>query len=151
MVNAVSRMDKSSLRENFLKTRRLFGVVAGAAALTLAMSTQAYAADYSMKTDDGDPGGKVEFTTNGDVLKVTDIEADGWGVKAWVIKKSTGNVVYTIQAGGTGNSKTARASDGGSHNLAEDSGSTAQYKFRVCLHKENSNAYCDDANDWVNQ
>ncbi|MDQ0602977.1 hypothetical protein QF037_007322 [Streptomyces canus] len=127
---------------NFVKVRRILGVSAGAVALALSLSTNAFAADYSVQTDDGDPGGKLSFVSDGDIMTVKDQEADGWGVKAWVW--IDGNLQYTLQAGGNGNTDTARASDGGSHNLPE--GKTL--KVRVCLHKENEDAYCDDASGW---
>jgi hypothetical protein len=126
-----------------LKVRRILGVSAGAIALAFVATTNAYAADYSIQTDDGAPGGKLSFVTNGDVMTVKDQEADGWGVKAWVWVDGT--LKYTLQAGGNGNTDTARASDGGSHDLPENK----KLHVRVCLHKENADEYCDDATDWT--
>ncbi|MYQ77640.1 MULTISPECIES: hypothetical protein [unclassified Streptomyces] len=128
-----------------MKLGKILGVTAGAAALALTFSTQAMAADYSVSTDDGDPGGKMSATLYGDIITVKDQEADGWGVKGWVFN-SSGGVVYTLQAGGNGNTATGRASMGGKYNLTEG----AKYKLRVCLHKENKDAYCDDSSYFKN-
>ncbi|WP_406451273.1 hypothetical protein OG782_15445 [Streptomyces sp. NBC_00876] len=129
-----------------MKLGRILGVSAGAAALALTFSTQAMAADYSVQTDDGSPGGKISITLRGDVVTLSDQEADGWGVKGWIIN-SKGKTVYTLQAGGNGAKAIGRASQGGARNLAEKG---AKYKLRVCLHKENRDAYCDDTSYFKN-
>ncbi|MER5771346.1 hypothetical protein [Streptomyces sp. NPDC001985] len=120
-------------------------MTASAMALTLFASTQASAADYSVQTDDGDPGGKISITLYGDVVTIKDQEADGWGVKGWVFN-SDGSTRYTLQVGGVNSTETGRASMGGKYNLTEG----ARYKLRVCLHKENQTGYCDDTAYFVN-
>lgn len=127
------------------RTRAAFGMVAAAAAVVLMTGTPSYAASYSMQTDDGDPGGKITFDTYGDIVTVRDQEPDGWAVKGWVYNPN-GSVRYTLQANSYGDTDTARASDGGSHNLAENT----TYKFRVCLHRSTVEAaYCDESY-WLN-
>src|SRR5437899_12594670 len=92
--------------------RGMLGVMAGVG-LSLALTGPALAADHTMHTDDGDPGGRVEFTANGDVVRLCDIEADGWAVGLYVYDVNQNLYKYGLQAGGNGTCKTARASDGG--------------------------------------
>ncbi|WP_411130348.1 hypothetical protein [Streptomyces sp. x-19] len=105
------------------------------------MSTESYASDLTFYTTDADPGGRAEFTKNGDIFKVCDIEEDGWAVSGAVYDGNASPVslpIYWIHAGGKGNCTTAFAGDGGSHNLPE--GKT--YKLEVCLYHGSETNYC---------
>lgn len=121
--------------------KRVLGVTLAAVALAFGATTNAYAADHTMHTNDGDPGGRIEFTANGDVVRICDIEADGWAATggAQLVGSSTWPVWMT--AGGNGECVTSRASDGGSHDLKEGE----VYHFEICLRKSGqADSYCDD-------
>ncbi|SFP85231.1 hypothetical protein [Actinomadura madurae] len=53
---------------------------------------------YEMRTDDGDPGGKVEFWTVGDHVRVTDTQADGKSVEVvvWNVTKDPNKKEYVL-------------------------------------------------------
>lgn len=127
-----------------MRIGKLAGLAVASLALCLAVDAPASAVDYSMSTDDGDPGGKVKFTMHGDVVEVCDQESDGYAAKVWVYNPN-GSTRYTLQAGTSGVCKTARASQGGSHDLTEG----VSYTFKICLHKSGSDKYCDTS-DWKN-
>ncbi|MFG2894894.1 hypothetical protein [Streptomyces sp. NPDC048248] len=120
-----------------MKVARSLGVVAASAALAFTMSTESYAAGVTLYTNDAAPGGRAKFTSNGDVLTVCDLEADGWAVTAG-IGPNEWSATYTLKRGGTGNCATAKASDGGSHNLKEGKG----YTLKVCLYQGSTVNYC---------
>ncbi|MFB4300553.1 hypothetical protein [Actinomadura sp. NTSP31] len=128
----------------FKKTKIAAASVA-AGVLALSVATPALAYDQKVSTDDGDPGGRVEWTAYGDVVKVCDIEADGWAAKVFVGYFVSGfppvHDSYSLQAGGNGTCKTARASDGGSHDLPEGK----QLSITVCLADSShpQGTYCD--------
>lgn len=116
---------------------------AAAIVLSFAVANPALAADFTMQTQDGDPGGKIYWTAYGDVVKVCDQEADGWAVYAsigYYIGTSWGDEVYDLQVGGNGNCITRRASDGALYDLSE----TKPIFLKVCLDKSTENhSYCD--------
>ncbi|ANZ40975.1 hypothetical protein BBK82_38325 [Lentzea guizhouensis] len=128
------------------QTLAAVGTTAAAIALSLTMASPAHAADEWMYTDDGDPGGKVEFTANGDVVKLCDIEEDGHSVYLRVRDSNSNAVQYTYTIGGEGRCQTFRASLGEPYDLTEG----RAYDFRICLSKNGSHSYCDDAT-WKNQ
>ncbi|NSC22640.1 hypothetical protein FM076_16260 [Streptomyces albus subsp. chlorinus] len=108
-------------------------------------------ATYGMETDDGNPGGRIEFRTLGDVVSVSDQQAgDGFGaigyVYEYVNSTTRGDLVYSLRDDrADGVPAVARASDG--HNLTE--GRT--YWFRICLIGNGQGLeYCDWA-AWSNQ
>ena len=80
--------------------------------------------DHTWYTTDADKGGTVYVEENGDVVSVCDSAADGLSARADVaVKNSTGSydVRYTLVAsGGLGSCDSARASDGGRHDLPEN-------------------------------
>ncbi|MFI1436664.1 hypothetical protein [Streptomyces lydicus] len=131
-----------------MKLVRGLGVIAASVALAFGMSTESFAANFTMYTTDGDPGGRAQFTKYGDVFTVCDLEEDGWAVSGFVYKANSGDIaipIYSIHAGGKGNCSTAAASDGGAHDLPE----SRDYKFQVCLYHGSEAAYC--RNDlWYN-
>lgn len=113
--------------------------------VSLAMSTPALAYDDYVSTDDTDPGGRAYWTANGDVVKVCDIEADGWAAKVWVgYYSSSYHVVdrYTLEVGGNGNCASKSAANGGVYDLPEG----YQINITVCLVQGGDypqGTYCD--------
>ncbi|MFI5592428.1 hypothetical protein ACIA5G_45775 [Amycolatopsis sp. NPDC051758] len=79
--------------------------------------------DHTWKTTDANKGGTVYVEENGDVVSVCDSFADGLAARARVsVQQSSGAYYerYTLVAsGGLGSCATARASDGGTHDLPE--------------------------------
>jgi hypothetical protein len=120
------------------------GVTASALAVCVAVATGAQAASYEMKTDDGNPGGKLSFDSDGDRAEVCDIQADGWSAVAYVID-SSGSTRYAFRASGNGNCAERSADDGGRYNLGDGD----YYTFRVCLDHDGSGSgddrFCDSA------
>jgi hypothetical protein len=126
------------------RTVGVFAAAGLAVTTMVAAAPQASAAtwDYTMHTDDGDPGGLIRFKANGDYVEVCDIEADGKGVVGSVTDNDT---VYFLHAGGNGNCSIVSAATSG-HNLKED-----QYvRFEVCLTDSAHPAgiYCDNSAWW---
>lgn len=77
--------------------------------------------DYTMYTRDGNPGGRVTFDAYGDVMRVCDIQADGWSARVRVYDHTAGGTYkYTLRAGGNGTCDTGKASYGGRYNLREE-------------------------------
>lgn len=77
---------------------------------------------YEMRTDDGSPGGKVEFWPVGDVVRVTDTQADGKGVEVEVtnVTKDPNKFEYPLlNTGGEGYEEYAFGNVGQPWNLAE--------------------------------
>lgn len=120
------------------------GVMAAAVVVSLTMATGAQAASHEMKTDDGDPGGKVTFNSDGDKTTVCDEQADGWSAVAYVINPN-GTKRYGVRASGDGNCRTRSADNGGRYNLSDGT----HYTFRVCLDHDGSGTgddrFCDSA------
>ncbi|WP_262706397.1 MULTISPECIES: hypothetical protein [Streptomyces] len=120
------------------------GVMAAAVVVSLTMATGAHAASHEMKTDDGDPGGKLTFNSDGDKIKVCDEQADGWSAVAYVINPD-GSTRYSLSARGNGNCTPRSADDGGRYNLHDGT----DYTFRVCLDHDGSGTgddrFCDSA------
>ncbi|MEJ3746721.1 hypothetical protein WEI85_25965 [Actinomycetes bacterium KLBMP 9797] len=114
---------------------------------SFAVSSPAQAATkYTMHTDDTDPGGRVEFWPNGDVVKLCDIEADGWGVGLTVLVLD-GWENYDLEVGGNGNCKERRASMGAAYDMVE--GGTVE--FYIYLYKTGECSVCyDDLSSWKN-
>ncbi|MEU9796855.1 hypothetical protein AB0E27_41030 [Streptomyces sparsogenes] len=130
----------------FRKTLSAFAVAVAAAGASLLTAPSASAADwwdYQMHTDDSDPGGRVRFKMNGDVVELCDIEADGWKVKLTIVHGYTGNVVDRMDVGGNGNCVTHSASNG--HNLTEGQ----HYYFQIYLSKDGTPLDYDDSSDWI--
>ncbi|WP_326955596.1 MULTISPECIES: hypothetical protein [unclassified Amycolatopsis] len=79
--------------------------------------------DHTWTTTDANKGGTVYVEENGDVVSVCDSFADGLAARARVsVQQSSGAYLerYTLVAsGGLGSCATARASDGGTHDLPE--------------------------------
>jgi hypothetical protein len=131
-----------------MKFRRAMAVVGmfGAATMaSLAGAPAASAATYTMHTDDGDPGGRVSFQTDGDAVELCDIEADGWAVYLKVTDVTQNKFKYDYRIGGDGRCQTFRASLGAPYNLKEGD----VIRFTICLNKDGRNAYCDTS-DWAN-
>jgi hypothetical protein len=129
----------------FSKIMTVLAVCAAAMTASIIGSPAASAASYTMHTDDGDPGGRVKFETDGDVVTLCDIEADGWGVYLNVRDQTQNIFKYQYTIGGDGNCQTFRASLGGAYDLRENSVIT----FKICLRKDGDDSYCDTSN-WAN-
>jgi len=118
-------------------------VVFTALLMSFAIAGPAMAADNEMKTDDGDPGGRVQVSWYGDIVTICDIEADGWGVYLSVTDVSQNLFKYSFWVGGNGNCTTNRASEGGTHDLREQN----YFEFKICLRKADEGgvnlSYCD--------
>ncbi|MEV5962934.1 hypothetical protein AB0L70_14295 [Kribbella sp. NPDC051952] len=95
--------------------------------------------EYQMHTDDGDPGGVIKFTRDGDYIQLCDIEADGWAVSGQVSDNTNG---YSLQIGGNGRCTTVNAK---THDLKED----VHISVRVCLIRSGRESYCDTSS-WFN-
>ncbi|RKN21004.1 hypothetical protein D7147_09365 [Micromonospora musae] len=106
---------------------RMTAASAAAILLTSMMSSPALAADHTMYTLDDNPGGRVEFTEYGDIIKLCDVQADGHYVVLGVYDEF-GNGWWDY-ASGNGNCITHRASQGGEYNLYE----STEYKFTISL------------------
>lgn len=120
------------------------GVVAATVVLSLATATGAHADGGDVYTDDADPGGKLSFESNGDIMTVCDVDADGWSAVGYVINPN-GSTRYGIRARQNGNCNQRTAADGGRFNLSEGT----RYEFRICLDHNGSgpgdDRYCDIA------
>lgn len=144
------RLRRPSLTANgpSVMARRVLGIlVASMIAITggLASASPAQAADHTLYTTDGNPGARVEFTANGDVVKLCDIEADGWGAYVFVRDVNTASVRYEIKVGGNGNCVQHDAGDGGNYDLTEGH----RFEFHICLLKGTMTFdYCDTAFWW---
>lgn len=128
---------------NFSKAGKAVGVLAASFALTLGFSSSAMAADHTMNTGDvwGAFGysGKAEFTEYGDIVKICDIDADGYAVKMWVaLGDAYGPTLYETWVGGEGNCITHRASEGGKLNLPENK----TIGFLFCRYKGGKESEC---------
>ncbi|WP_129843141.1 hypothetical protein [Streptomyces sp. RFCAC02] len=126
------------------KTALRAGVVALVAAVTPVLaspSAQAITWDHTLHTDDGDPGGRLQFEAYGDIVRICDIEADGWAVGVQIIRKVAWDNSYTFQVGGNGNCAERRASQGYPFDMTEGH----QYEFTVFLAKDGGRAYHDVA------
>ena len=117
--------------------------VAGAVAVT---SPAHAATKYTMHTDDTDPGGRVEFWPNGDIVRLCDIEADGWGVGLTVLVQD-GWDSYDLSVGGNGTCKEVRASTAAKYDMVEGSG----VEFYIYLYKSGECSVCyADQSIWEN-
>ena len=80
--------------------------------------------DHTWKTTDAAKGGTVYVEENGDVVSVCDTAADGLAARADVsVQLSSGGYYFRyrlVASGGEGSCATARASDGGAHDLPEN-------------------------------
>ncbi|WP_328418159.1 hypothetical protein OG470_31380 [Micromonospora sp. NBC_00389] len=103
------------------------------ASAVIASPAQAYSGPhYWMYTNDGNPGGRVDFWPDGDIVQVCDVQADGAHVNVVLHDIFTG-AGYSVQASGNGNCTTRRASQGGSYDLNERSSSRGCYLFNIRL------------------
>jgi hypothetical protein len=82
--------------------------------------------DHTWTTTDGNKGGTIYIEENGDVVSLCDTAADGLAPRANIAVEESSvpgayDTRYTLTAsGGLGSCDTARASDGGTHNLPEN-------------------------------
>lgn len=122
---------------------RAAGVMAAAVVVAVATATGAHADGGDLWTDDGDPGGKLSFNSDGDKTKVCDEQADGWSAIGYVINPN-GSTRYKIRARGDGNCNERSADDGGRYNLADGT----KYTFRICLDHDGAGTgddrFCDN-------
>jgi hypothetical protein len=124
------------------------GMAIVAVFMTLLVSNPAMAYDDYFSTNDGDPGGRLWWTANGDVVKVCDIEADGWGVRAYIQHIHSGEylLAYEVNVGGNGNCTTHQASQGGRYDLPEGD----KVDLYLCLTRTiDGEKYCDERT-WAN-
>lgn len=109
-----------------------------------APQASAVAWNYTMHTNDGDPGGLIQFAANGDYVQVCDVEADGYAVRG-VVVDYTGNHSYTLTAGSNGACSVTSAATSG-RDLAENTCVT----FRVALYKNGGDNQYEDVSSWYN-
>ncbi|EIV92240.1 hypothetical protein [Frankia sp. QA3] len=133
-----------------MKFRRAVAVAGMCTAVTVGAAVTApgafAATTYTMHTNDGDPGGRVTFQPDGDVVTLCDIESDGWAVYLKVTDKTAGKDEYHYTIGGNGNCQTFRKSLGEPYDL--DEGHVIH--FKICLDKDGRDpSYCDTS-DWAN-
>ena len=137
------------MRTSLRKTAVRLGLVITAIFMSFAVASPSMAANQTLHTDDGDPGGSLAVTWYGDIVTICDIEADGWGVYVKVTDVSQNLYKYEMWVGGNGNCKTHRASEDGPYNLREDN----YFSFKLCLRKSDEGGvtldYCDYAT-WKN-
>ena len=138
-----------AFRKTLKKLLQTVGLTTVAIITSLAVATPASAYDDYMSTDDGDPGGRVYWTANGDIVKVCDIEADGYAVRVDIYYNTQPGLNWTdrVEVGGNGRCNEHRASDGPSHDLIEG----ALIHFKLCLYNSSypSGRFCDER-DWWN-
>ena len=129
-----------SVKENLMPIRilRTLAMTAIAVLTSFALAATAHAADMTIRTTDDNPGGKLEFTAQGDIVKLCDTQADGWRAVGYVIKPN-GSRQYMLTASRNGTCTTKRANQGSPYNLTE--GTT--YTFKVCLDRDNNNTSDD--------
>lgn len=105
--------------------RLVFGLSAfvAATAVMLAVSSPAQAYDnpmHKMYTDDSNSGGVVYFWPDGDIVRVCDIDTDGYRAIVNVYDQTADKVKYTIQAaGGEDDCTQVRGSTAAKYDLAE--------------------------------
>lgn len=92
------------------------------------------------------PGGIVRFRADGDVVRLCDIEADGFKVYLRVYDYTASKVMYTLSVGGNGNCVETRASYGGRNNLRERN----MFEFVIWLDKADHPADFHDTAYWRN-
>lgn len=119
------------------------GGLACAAVLVTAPQASAVAWEKTMHTDDGDPGGLIRFSANGDYVEVCDIEADGYAVRGDV--NDYAGADYTLTAGGNGKCSVTSAAHTG-RDLLEG----ACVKFTVGLYKDGGSNEYEDWSFWHN-
>lgn len=105
---------------------------------------------FEMLTDDGDPGGKVEFWPDGDVLSVLDQQADGKGVEidVWNVTRDPDTKEYGFtNTAGEGIGEMVWASLDPRYNLAE--GACFRLRIRLVDNGEVVPGSTDDA-QWRN-
>lgn len=132
-------------------TAGLTTIAAASAARTITVTNGAIEPDtisgphYWMYTDDDNPGGRIDFWPNGDVVELCDIQADGYGVYADVNAYTSS--AYELSVGGNGKCVVARASQGGVRDLREE----ACITFVIFLDKSSTGmpAFVDSA-AWLN-
>jgi hypothetical protein len=110
-----------------MKIRTASSLTAAFVALTaavVAVPGQALAAadpHYWMYTNDDNPGGKVDFWSNGDIIQLCDQQADGARAELNVYDATAGSgLLFHMEASGNGVCVSHRASDGGRYDLAEN-------------------------------
>jgi hypothetical protein len=120
---------------------------------TTVVTDRALAADaiagphYWMYTDDDNPGGRIDFWPNGDVVELCDTQADGYAAYASVGPNSgSGWVGYNLSVGGNGKCVIHRASQGGHYDLPEE----ACIAVFVFLDKNGGTPQFTDSAAWIN-
>ncbi|MCE7002392.1 hypothetical protein LWC34_06035 [Kibdelosporangium philippinense] len=103
---------------------RIASLTAALVAMTaVVLPGQAQAATgphHWMYTEDDNPGGKVDFWPNGDIVQLCDQQADGARAELHVYDATAGGLVMHLEAVGDGVCVSRRASDGGRYDLAEN-------------------------------
>ncbi|MGH8794245.1 MAG: hypothetical protein ACRDXX_16560 [Stackebrandtia sp.] len=118
-----------------------------AVVMSFALASPAYAADEAMNTDDGDPGGRVEFTAHGDVVKLCDMEADGYSVSLGIWDEDADHKFkYGLDVGGEGTCVKVYADLASKYNLKEDH----VFEFYITLVKNGKEGYYTDLAYWSN-
>jgi hypothetical protein len=125
----------------------------GPPAGTTVVTDRALAADaiagphYWMYTDDDNPGGRIDFWPNGDVVELCDIQADGYAAYASLGPNSgSGWVGYSLSVGGNGKCVIHRASQGGHYDLPEE----ACVAVFIFLDKNGGFPQFTDSAAWIN-
>lgn len=99
---ALNEDEEDSAAHTFDGGRRCIGclsLAAGSILLSSPPDALAVTWKYTMRTDDGDPGGLIHFQPHGDYVQVCDIEADAWSVLGYVSVDQS-NIYYILSEGG---------------------------------------------------
>ncbi|WFB11318.1 hypothetical protein LRS74_32990 [Streptomyces sp. LX-29] len=126
------------------------GIMAGAVALTIlgAGPASADGPHYTLFTSDDNPGGAVEFFTDGDMVRLTDTQADGKDVEVDVWDVTPEPDVYKFgfynRHGHREQPVVSEASDGAPYDLAEGH----CIKFRIRLVNDGSSTVVPGSTNW---
>ncbi|MEU4211062.1 hypothetical protein AB0F13_13880 [Streptomyces sp. NPDC026206] len=135
---------------NMVQWSRRGGLVAGAVALAILGAGPASAASphYTLHTSDANPGGAVEFFTDGDMVRLTDVQADGKDVQVDVWDVTPEPDVYKFgfynRNGDRGQPVVSDAGMGAPYDLAEGH----CIKFRVRLVNDGSSTVVSGSTNW---
>lgn len=140
-----------------MKLLKIMASAALAMVMTIGLASSAQADDnyYHGHTSDWWPySGTVDFWAHGDIVKVCDRAADGYGVRVWVtdISKDPDLFKYEIGVGGEGTCKSRQASWGSPYDLREGH----KFEFKICLvktwtHFPEEFSYCNTYRPWTNR
>lgn len=124
-------------------TATLAGALLAAPSPASALPAPAAASGWDewMNTEDADPGGRVQFARDGDVMRLCDLEADGWAVYLFVKDDTQQLSKYDYTIGGAGRCVELRASLGAPYDLREGN----NFYVYLALTKNGTHRYIDHA------